>query len=1061
MLKKGLFLIMLAVTLCASASPVFDMPVVRLQPNGDTLRCFVSGDEFFHRLHDKNDYTIVQDVNTGYYVYAALSDGLLVPTHYVPGIDDPAEMGLNPGLKPCVKEMQRLHALWNVPDNGHAMAKTSGANHGTLNNVVVFIRFSDEAVCSTSPITVMDSMFNDSTANAVSMYNYFKHASYDGLHVKTYFFPTTSSDTIFSYQDSHPRAYYCPYSATNTDGYRTDDQRRLREFTLLQNAVNWINVNSPVPSSLNLDLDNDGYVDNICFVVSGTYTDWSDLLWPHKWSLYDRTVTINGKSVYTYNFQLAGAGSHYFSVSTFCHEMAHTLGAPDLYHYNQYEGVSPAGSWDLMCDNTTLPQQTNSLHKHVFLNWIDSIPEISDTGIYTMSSLGSGPNHAYKIASPMSHQWYILEYRNNTDTFDVTIPNRGLLIWRYNDMEEADNENFNATTVPHVLWLFRPNSSSDTVNGTPAAAAFGVNGRDHFDATSNPYPYLCNGMVDTSFGLQDIQISADFSTVSFRLTRPEEVLEEGCEPVRRFPLVEDFDDCDMGCWTMVSMNNGNLSNLGMCYSSTGNNAHSGDVQFRFSSWTSASNYNQYLISPLLQSSYPLHFKFYYRRSHNYVENFKVKYSTTGKEPQDFTTTVASVSVSSSGWHACDVLVPPTAKYVTINYCSSYRYNLYVDDLMLRDTLNGVNDTILRDTTYLNVHDTLMMIHYDTIRHWVYDSLYHYTDTIYSHLYDTVYWRISDTIYRDYYDTVYYEPEYVHLNVESFNLERGVVSGSGTFPVGTEVEIAAIPNRGCQFDTWSDGSMDNPRKVSLNADVSYIAYFVGDIWEGDSMPQSTIWHYHDTVYLHDTTWLHRTEEVHVTLHDTTWLEGRDTVRITIVDTVRLAETDHDTIWIDNYYQVDLDTISYFRLMAVSENDSMGRVAGSGVFPMGTTVELGAVAASGYKLLRWLSGSMENPRRVVVNGDMTYTALFEVDTSLGVNVVLDDRDFSVYVEGDDIVVRTNGRYGIVVFNEMGERVFDVPKPMSQSDVAGEVRVSGLRRGLYLVKVGEAPAKKVVLF
>ena len=55
-MKKILsFLLFAALALCATAAPVKNMPVVRLQPNGDTLRCFVSGDEFFHRLHDADD----------------------------------------------------------------------------------------------------------------------------------------------------------------------------------------------------------------------------------------------------------------------------------------------------------------------------------------------------------------------------------------------------------------------------------------------------------------------------------------------------------------------------------------------------------------------------------------------------------------------------------------------------------------------------------------------------------------------------------------------------------------------------------------------------------------------------------------------------------------------------------------------------------------------------------------------------------------------------------------------------------------------------------------------
>ena len=30
------------------------------QPNGVELKCFVSGDEFYHRLHDEDNYTIIK-----------------------------------------------------------------------------------------------------------------------------------------------------------------------------------------------------------------------------------------------------------------------------------------------------------------------------------------------------------------------------------------------------------------------------------------------------------------------------------------------------------------------------------------------------------------------------------------------------------------------------------------------------------------------------------------------------------------------------------------------------------------------------------------------------------------------------------------------------------------------------------------------------------------------------------------------------------------------------------------------------------------------------------------
>ena len=314
-------LVLMMLGAAAMAAPVTNMPVMRVQPNGDTLRCWVSGDEFFHRLHDADGYTIVQNVKTGMYVYAALENGVLVPTEYVPGRVNPAQVGLKPNLMPSAEELKRLHHLWDIPEPYRAEApKTSGYNHGTLNNLVIFIRFSGEDSCTSDSFTTIDAMFNDSTAGATSMYSYFKVTSYNNLAVRTTYRPAPLGDRVLSYQDTLSRDYYMPYSSVNPNGYVDYAQRADREFSLLARAVEWVNANCPVDSNLNLDMDDDGYVDNICFVLSGSNGGWNDLLWPHKWGLYDRYVYINGKRVYTFNLQLAGSGDHYFGVSTFCHE---------------------------------------------------------------------------------------------------------------------------------------------------------------------------------------------------------------------------------------------------------------------------------------------------------------------------------------------------------------------------------------------------------------------------------------------------------------------------------------------------------------------------------------------------------------------------------------------------------------------------------------------------------------------------------------------------------------------------------------------------------------------
>ena len=62
-----------------------DIPVTLHQPDGTTLECLSSGDEFYVRLHDENNYTIIQNPEDGYYYYAQFVRDEVVPSQYRAG----------------------------------------------------------------------------------------------------------------------------------------------------------------------------------------------------------------------------------------------------------------------------------------------------------------------------------------------------------------------------------------------------------------------------------------------------------------------------------------------------------------------------------------------------------------------------------------------------------------------------------------------------------------------------------------------------------------------------------------------------------------------------------------------------------------------------------------------------------------------------------------------------------------------------------------------------------------------------------------------------------------
>lgn len=509
------FLLLIIACCCffsVHAAYLKDVPKTLTQPDGTILHCFASGDEFFNYLHDADGYTIMQHPLTGFYVYADKQNGQLVATDFVAGSVNPASKNLRPHNLISPQEWQARRNAWH--ENDRHVSNRSNPNHGTLNNISIFIRFSDDGEFVNSYSSI-DNMFNDVSENGISMRNYFRSASYGSIEIPTYFYPGHSGETIISYQDNHPRSYFQPYNAvTNTNGYQTEDQRAEREFSLLERAVNYINANYPIPSNLNIDYDNDGYVDNVCFIVRGDVGEWSSLLWPHKWALQDRYVYINGKRVWTFNFQLADA-SGYFNTSTMCHEMNHSLSAPDLYHYNYGTNLSPAGIWDLMENDTWPPQHCGAYMKMKYGHWIDEIPEITEGGVYTLNPISSPTpdNVAYKIATEDPYQFYVVEYRDNTSLFESGLPGSGLLVYRIDTRFEGNAGYDPSSGIYDEVYIFRPGGST-TQNGNLSTAFFSANvGRTEFSASTSAYPFFTNGTIDNNFRIYNITEAGN--TISF------------------------------------------------------------------------------------------------------------------------------------------------------------------------------------------------------------------------------------------------------------------------------------------------------------------------------------------------------------------------------------------------------------------------------------------------------------------------------------------------------------------------------------------------------------------
>ena len=276
-----------------------------------------------------------------------------------------------------------------------------------------------------------------------------------------------------------------------------------------------------------------------------------------------------------------------------------------------------------------------------------------------------------------------------------------------------------------------------------------------------------------------------------------------------------------------------------------------------------------------------------------------------------------------------------------------------------------------------------------------------------------------------------------------NPDWGTVTGEGTYPEGSVIEISATPTDSTRFVSWDDGNTDNPRYITVTNTMIIVAIF-------EPLPNYTI------------TVRSISETMGVTYGSGTY-PANMTVSIGAIP----AQGFYFTGWQDGDMNnprnitvtEDAEYVAYFSqtpvqtyTVTVYYDEDQGLILGAGTYSAGATATLVAIPADGFMFAKWSDGTTNVIKEVVVDHDIVLAAFF---TGTGVDEG-GNETFSLYPNPANDIIRIEGLDGeheVMVYNIYGTLV-----KTANIEGDGEINVNDLAAGIYFLRVGSHAMKFV---
>ncbi len=433
----------------ARAVPASPALVEFTQPDGSTFRGRARGDEFFHWVETEDGCPVVRDA-AGAWCYAArTATGAHEPTDKLVG-RDPAPAGAWEPAEPpealAAAKAPRTASLPLTPQGLQPLDGLAGLVEWKI--PVLLGTFSDRTTGSVEPAGTTAQwdwlLFNLDTEalNSFSVRELYNEMSGGKVRVT-----------------SGPEGVKGWFVAPHEHDWYGGSKAGVNEESGHYFVRDIVTKADPTFNFGPYDTDNDGFVDIVAVIYQGTgEADSSNVtdIWPHQSELAgkgvwpftgpietnDRNAAGRLVKVNKYiiqNGEAPGGGRQKATIGTFCHELGHAAGLPDLYARGQGVRSKGVGAWSLM--------GTGGYNKisrsgdcpcwmdpwcRARLGWITPTEVTLNRKNYYLAA-GTGNGSVLKVGGG-PFEYFLIEMRAQRG-FDFGLPGSGVMIWHIDETQ--------------------------------------------------------------------------------------------------------------------------------------------------------------------------------------------------------------------------------------------------------------------------------------------------------------------------------------------------------------------------------------------------------------------------------------------------------------------------------------------------------------------------------------------------------------------------------------------------------------------------------------------------